>query len=343
MMDTILFDIVHPAHIHQFRRFMEYYDDNKYKIIVTTRDKDVSIDLLEYYEIPFNKISKYQRSILSKGFNFFTTTFTLHEIIKKYSPSVIISKASPYVNFSSKLFNIPHLVFPDSECVTFNDYFVFPYASAIITPKWYIKDFRRKQRRLDGIFEEFYLTPNYYSPNLEVLSQYGISEKTRLFTIRFIDWKAHHDIGLSGLNSEQKISIVNKLAEYGEVVISSEKELPSELHKYQLRVHPAKIFDLIYYSDLFITDGQTMAQEAGLLGTPTVRINTMYFSINSYKVLHAMGLVYSYNNYNDAMDKINYFLMNPNLKRNWTLKREVYFKDKQDIFFSAIDIINEFL
>jgi predicted glycosyltransferase len=61
---------------------------------------------------------------------------------------------------------------------------------------------------------------------------------------------------------------------FGKVFISAEGKLPDEIKQYQIKSNPNNIHHLMYFSQIYIGDSQSMATEATLLGTPSIRFNT---------------------------------------------------------------------
>ena len=49
----ILIDIGHPAHVHYFRNLYKILTKKGDKVLVVSREKDVAINLLKEFEIPF--------------------------------------------------------------------------------------------------------------------------------------------------------------------------------------------------------------------------------------------------------------------------------------------------
>jgi uncharacterized protein len=49
----ILIDILHPAHVHFFRNIRGEMVDRGHEVLITARDKDRSVELLERYDLPF--------------------------------------------------------------------------------------------------------------------------------------------------------------------------------------------------------------------------------------------------------------------------------------------------
>jgi len=54
----ILVDIGHPAHVHLFKNFIWEMEKRGHLVLVTAREKDVAIQLLKAYNIPFTPVGK---------------------------------------------------------------------------------------------------------------------------------------------------------------------------------------------------------------------------------------------------------------------------------------------
>ena len=53
----VLIDILHPAHVHFFKNFRHEMLERGHQVLVTARDKDVALSLLERLEIPHQVLS----------------------------------------------------------------------------------------------------------------------------------------------------------------------------------------------------------------------------------------------------------------------------------------------
>jgi len=116
------------------------------------------------------------------------------------------------------------------------------------------------------------LHPEIFNPDPEILEKYNLVSK-RYFLIRTVSLTAHHDNKIRGLDNYTIEKIVNKLKFRGEVIISSERNLPENLSQYQKKLDYSDIHHLIKYCALLIADSQSMTHEAALLGTPSIRYN----------------------------------------------------------------------
>ena len=53
-----------------------------------------------------------------------------------------------------------------------------------------------------------------------------------------------------------------------------EGEIPKQLDKYKLPIDPTDSC-ILYYAELFIGEGATMASECAVLGTPSIYVNSL--------------------------------------------------------------------
>jgi predicted glycosyltransferase len=123
--------------------------------------------------------------------------------------------------------------------------------------------------------ELFYLYPQYFKPDIDIVKSYNIDFGRPYFIVRFVAWNASHDIGQKGLSYQTKIDIVEKLKKYGTVLISSEGKLPEELSEYQIKINPAHLHHFLAFASLYIGEGSTTASECAVLGTPNIYVNSL--------------------------------------------------------------------
>ena len=130
----ILFEIAHPKHFYQFKPLIKLLKENN-DIQIISREKDVVIDLLNFVEFDYIKCGVHGKNMFTKIF--FALPLILFDyikVVKHFNPDIIISSASHYSIFVSKLFRAKSIVFPDSDVVPIINYFVGPYADLVISP-----------------------------------------------------------------------------------------------------------------------------------------------------------------------------------------------------------------
>ncbi len=266
----IFIDIGHPAHVHYFRIFIKIMESKGHKFLVVARDRQYVFDLLHAYGINFISRGKGGNGALSKLWYLKITSVKQYFRARKFKPDMFIDFGTIYSGLASMMLRKPHIVFEDTENTGLYRLLYKPFVSEIYTPECFEKDLGVKQTRFAGYMELCYLHKNYFSPDVTVLDEVGVSSGEKFTVVRFVDWKAVHDIGYNGLSTDDKILIVNTLQEYGKVFISSEIPLPDELEKFKLKIRPERLHSLMYYAGLILGESATMASEAVILGTPAI-------------------------------------------------------------------------
>jgi len=202
-----------------------------------------------------------------------------------------------------------------------------------------------KHIKYPSYHELAYLHPDHFSPNPEVLKKLGLSENDKYFIIRFVAFRADHDIGQSGITYTAGKKLIDELLHYGKVFITSERALPSEVEKYRIHISPWELHNALYYATICIGDSQTMVAEAAVLGTPAIRCNTFVGRISYLEELeHKYGLTYGFlpKDEDKMFDKITELLKKPNLKEEWQEKRKRMLKDKIDLTEWMVDFVENY-
>ena len=128
------------------------------------------------------------------------------------------------------------------------------------------------------------------------------------------------------------------LEKHGRVIITSESSLPKDFEKYRMAIPPEKIHDLLYYADMYIGEGATMASEAAILGTPSIYVNTLKLGYLE-ELEKKYGLVFNIPDPKKAIKKIEELLKQKNLKKEWKNKTKKMLKDKIDVTKWIINFI----
>lgn len=326
----ILIDIGHPAHVHYFRNLIKIIQARGHIVLVTARNKEITHSLLNFYGIKFIDRGKGNNAFIGKLLYTFKGDFIIYKKSIKFKPDLFLSFGSPYAAHVAKLFNKPHIAFDDTEHAKLTIQSYVPITGTVLTPECFTKDFGPKQIRFKGYMELCYLHPKYFQPDEDIYKLLKISKFDPYVIIRFVSWKANHDIGHAGFKLKDKISLVTELAKKIKVFISSEGELDDQLKSYVLEVLPEKIHDVLYYSSLYIGEGATMASESAMLGVPAIYINPL--SSGTLKEQEQKyGLVYQCKNLNGAISKALEILNIPE-------SREIYRQKKVKLLEENIDV-----
>ncbi len=190
-----------------------------------------------------------------------------------------------------------------------------PFSSAVLAPQSLTAKLGGKEIKYPGYHELAYLHPGIFKADNSVLNYLNIEEQKKYVILRFVSWEASHDIGQSGLDNDTKRKLIKFFNDNGYTVfISSEKTLPQEFEKYNIKIPPEKMLDALFFASLFIGEGATMANECALLGTPALYINSRKACIGD---LVSQRLMYHYKTSTDVMDKVTELIKKKDLKNVW--------------------------
>jgi len=275
-MKNILFYISHPAHYLLFKNSIVYLKD-KHNVNIVIKSKDVLEDLLIQDEQEFMNILPEGRGNTRGAmlFGLIKRDFRLFRICIKIRPDILCG-TGPEIGHVGSLLNIKSYNFREDDINIYSWVFKllnYPWHTKIVSPdvcnngKWMFKTIS-----YSGYHELAYLHPDVFIPNRVRLEEYNLTEGNYVL-IRFAKLTAHHDSGIGGISDSLALEIIDKIKNEFQVIISSERELPNELECYRLKINPLHIHDIMYYARGYIGDSQTMAAEAGVLGTRFIRYN----------------------------------------------------------------------
>lgn len=339
----ILVGISHPKHVYMFINLIKQMEIKGHEFKIVVVEKEITGYLLEQLNIPYELIGKNQPTLVKKILNLLMWEYRTLKISFQFNPDIFIGQALPHLAHVSAILNKPFIVFEDTEIAKKLHRFVLPFADAVITPECFKNDLGKKQLRFNGFFELAYLHPNYFKPDLSILDDLGLSKNDKYIVIRFVSWHAYHDIGKRGMSLKVIKKIINELEKHAKIYITSENALPNEFKKYELKISPIKMHDLLYYSMMYIGEGGSMASESGILGTPSLYISPLVGTMGNFEELEKKyGLLYSFNCLEDALDKLLELLDDKNLKNKWQKKREKLFNETIDVTKFMIEIIEKY-
>jgi len=236
-------------------------------------EKDISKYLLNHYQIEYTLLIKPGAGLYSRMKAMIVNTIRCIYFIRNNKIDIMVSRVSPYLSVAGFLLRKPHIALADTESSGIYNKLFCQFVSAILTPKSFKKILRSDQIRFDGNIELFYLHPNRFVPDKNILKLLGLDNEEPYVVMRFVSWAAYHDKGLTGFTDANKIKAVKDFLRFAKVFISSEKGLPKELEPYCIKVSPEKIHDILANASLFFGESATMASESAVLGIPAIYLN----------------------------------------------------------------------
>lgn len=275
-MKRILVYLGHPAHFYLYKNVIGNLRDKGNTIEILIKKKDILQDLLDNAGLEYHNILEEGRKDSKWGMlvGMLKRAIRLNKFCSEYKPE-LLTGTSVENSFIGKWRNVPvvNVNEDDADVVPLYAKLSYPFATDILNPvvcnsgKWDTKAIKYASYQ-----ELAYLHPNHFTPDRKVVEQY-FSTESPYFIIRFAKLKAHHDAGIKGISTEIAQRLIDILKPHGRIYITSERELEPQFEQYRIKINPLDMHHVMAFADLYIGDSQTMAAEAGVLGTPFVRFN----------------------------------------------------------------------
>lgn len=327
-MARILFDVGHPAHVHLFRAVAQALKDEQHEVLFTALDREVILYLLEKFDLPHEVTYKRRQVRLRLLRELLLRTLATWRIARRFRPDVLVSFGNPTVGLPAWLLRRPYLALTDTEHAREQHALFKPFATTIATPDVFHVDLGPRQVRYNGYHELTYLHPDNFTPDPACLMPLGLTPEDRFFVVRFVAWRASHDVGQHGFTLEHKRALLRELAAQGRVLLSLEDEtIDPEFAPYVTQFPPEMIHHLLAYATLYVGEGGTMASEAAVLGTPSVYVNTLTMGYIE-DLQQRYQLLFRYTGGEAALEKIRELLAMPDLQQVWAERRARLLREK---------------
>ena len=274
---TVLFMNSHPAHFWMFRYSIDNLQRDGHKVVVVIRPKDVLEQLCIDAKMPFYKVKNRPKKWGMFGLAIFLIEkiWEVWRIARKEKPDMLVG-SDGVLAVVGKLIRKPafECYEDDAEAIALYARMFFPIYTGVVCPEccsaWKWND---KKIGYPSYHELGYLHPNQFTPSREKVEAYGIDVDKPYILVRFAQLTAHHDVGIHGINTQIAERMVEMLKPYGRIYITSERPLEPQFEQYRIRINPLDMHHVMAFASLYVGDSQTMAAEAGVLGTPFVRFN----------------------------------------------------------------------
>lgn len=336
---NILFDFGHPADVHYFKNLIFYLKRNGHQVEVVARDKDVTQDLLEAYQIPYINKGKGGTGIFDRAGYTVKSLLMIRKMIRDFKPDICISHASPYLAVTAAYHQVPHIMFNDTEGAPFFNQVVKYLKPHVYTPASFNSNLEdRYLKRFDSYMELAYLHPEMYTPDPGVKDRLGDD----YVLLRFVANKATHDFGHKHLDQDYKIELVKKLSDISTVWISSETPLSGQLASYGLHLPPSNIHDVVANANLVVSEGASLCSEAAMLGVPSIFLNENKLGYIT-ELENRYHLVEQYtpgrSGRDEAIERAVSIASKPGLNKIYTRRRKKMLRDKKNLTKLMIQIV----
>jgi predicted glycosyltransferase len=334
--NNILFQINHPAHFHLFKNTINELKIRGNEVIISMRDKDILKQLLKDHEYVILS-EKYRKSTLfSIMSNVLKRDKKLLKLIRQRTPQ-LMAGTSPEIGHIRSFTKTPAIFFGEDDVNLSNRMYAaaascYPFFDVILSPAGVNNGiWNNKTIFYDGYQKLAYLHPNYFKADRNKVE---IPQNEKYFILRFSGLGAYHDNIAEGIGNSLANRIIKKLKNKGKIIISSERELPTELEQYRFKGNIHHIHHYLYFADMYIGDSQSMSVESALLGTPGIRYSSLVGKISVLEDLeHKYNLTLGVkpSEEDKLFDVIDSITNNPNATTDFKQKKDKLISEKIDV------------
>ncbi len=284
----IWFDTITPKQYLFSEYFIQKFK-HKHKIFVTSRKYPQVNDIIKFGATTPVLVGKHGgKNKTDKLLASLERSKILTKKIEKFNPALLISFGSPEASRVAYGLGIPHIGFSDSPHATAVMKLTIPYMTKLLTP-WIIpkKDFTQYGISSKDIIQYRAIDAGVIIKNYPKIKKQS-SHSKQVILIRPEEIQASYVTKKSN-NTKIIKEIIKKFPNEKKIILSRydeqskkiRKEFGSKIFLYTKPINGQKI---LKECDCFIGSGGTMTAEAGLLGVPTISLNTVPNKIENFLV-----------------------------------------------------------
>lgn len=336
---NILIQLSHPAHFHLYKNTIKNLMADGHTVYVLIKTKDILEDLLKQSGLPYCNILQeaHRKSKLGILWDMLVRDWRMLRFVKKHKIDLLTGSTAEVaqVGWLTRKYSI-NTGEDDMRIVPLFQKMAGPFIQTILSPvtcdNWKLEP---KSVKYAGYHKLAYLHPNQFHPDRRIVEKYFSSDRP-CFILRFAKLKAYHDIdsGIHGINTEIAQHLIDILSQHGDIYITSERELEPQFEKYRLNINPLDIHHILAFASLYVGDSQSMAVEASMLGTPSLRFNDFAGKIGVLEELeHKYELTFAIppSAPERLYAKVDELLSMPDLKEVFQQRRQKMLSEKIDV------------
>ena len=271
-----LIQLCHPAHFYLFRQTADKLIQDGHSVCFAIRKKDILEDLMKETDYVYFNIQPKKRGNSKAGMIWATALriIRLTRLVRKQKIDILLGSAGD-IAYAAWLNGVYAVNFGEDDLtiIPYFRRFVGPFIQTHLSPaSCNMISKADKYIHYRGFQKLAYLHPHVFQADKSIVAKYFDPERP-YFLLRFSALNALHDGGIHGIDEHIADKLVSLLSEHGDVYISSERPLGTRFETYRLHISPMDIHHILAFATLYVGDSQSMAVEAAMLGTPSVRFN----------------------------------------------------------------------
>lgn len=341
----ILFQLGHPAHFHLYKNVISNLKEHGHDVFILIKKKDILEDLLMASGFDYMNILPSGRKSSKLGILWGMLVrlwrvwkFTLANHID------ILVGSTPEVAQVGWLLHRHSIVMAEDDAAIVPEFvkLVAPFVGTYLSPDSCDNGkAEKKSIHYPGYHKLAYLHPNQFTPDKSVVEKYFPSDEP-FFLLRFAQLKAYHDLSAhaQGITTDIAQRLIDILKPHGKIYITSERALEPQFEQYRLHINPLDIHHVMAFATMYIGDSQSMAVEAAMLGTPSIRFNDFAGKIGVLEELESkyqLTVGIPANQPDSLYEVVSDWLSQPDLRSTFQSRRAKMLSEKIDVtaFFTT--------
>lgn len=336
---NILIQMSHPAHFHLYKNVAKNLMDDGHKVSILIKTKDILEDLLKQSGLPYSNILQeaHRKNKLGILWDMLVRDWRMLRFMKKNKIDLLTGSTVEVaqVGWLTRKYRV-NTGEDDMRIVPLFQKMAGPFIQTILSPVSCDNGkLEPKSVKYAGYHKLAYLHPNQFQPDKRIVEKYFSSERP-YYLLRFAKLKAYHDIesDAHGITTGIAQHLIDLLLAHGDVHITSERELEPQFEKYRLQINPLDIHHILAFAKLYIGDSQSMAVEAAMLGTPSLRFNDFAGKIGVLEELeHKYELTFAIppSEPQKLFNKVEELLAMPDMRHVFQHRRQKMLSEKIDV------------
>lgn len=334
---NILVQLSHPAHFHLYKNTIKVLLSKGHHIHILIKSKDILESLLKTDGLHYVNIGSkaHRNSRVGIFIDMLVREWRMLWYCKRNNIELLTGSTVEvaHVGWLLKKHRI-NTGEDDASIVPLFIKIVGPCIQTILSPATCNNGrLESKSIHYAGFHKLAYLHPNVFTPDKSIVKKY-FSPDEPYFILRFAKLNAYHDKGASGITTEIAQKLIDILEPYGKIFITSERALEPQFEKYRLNINPLDIHHIMAFASLYIGDSQSMAVEAAMLGTPSIRFNSFAGRIGVLEELqnkYQLTFGIPSNQPESLYKKVKELLSEKSIKQEFQNRRQKMLSDKIDV------------
>lgn len=336
---NVLIQMSHPAHFHLYKNVARNLMSDGHQVFILIKTKDILEDLLKASGLPYYNILKeaHRNSKVGILWDMLVRDWRMLRFVRKRHIDLLTGSTPEVaqVGWLTRKYRV-NTGEDDMRVVPLFQTMAGPFVQTMLSPVTCDNGkLEPKTVHYEGFHKLAYLHPNQFTRDKSVVDRYFPSSRP-YFILRFAQLKAYHDIEADarGINTAVAQRLIDMLLPHGDVYITAERDLEPQFEKYRLKINPLDIHHVLAFAKLYIGDSQSMAVEAAMLGTPSLRFNDFAGKIGVLDELEGKyGLTFGIpsSDPQGLYDKVEELLAMPGLTEAFHQRRQKMLSEKIDV------------